>query len=459
MQTLNFINRKARTLGAAALLLSASACSFNQIDPVPDPNAAGLGLDGIITNPSPAQFNLLAVGTEASLRLGHTGRGQYNQLTGTFGREVYILALNDNRYYTELLGTNTNLDPSGPYNDVYTGFSRARHAAIVFRGSAETASFLTAAQKQGVRGYTHTVEALAMLHLANLQFENGIRLDISNIYKPGKFTESYQGVLDAINTLLTTAASELAAGGGDFGFPLSGGYANFDTPATYLKFNRALAARVNLYRKDYTAAQATLAASFYDPAGSLTAGPKIVFNAGAANDIGNPYAQNLNSSVSTLITAQKDFVAQAEAGDARLNKVSARTAPRTLGGLTGSFDPNLFTQGSPLDIIRNEELILIAAEINIEKASPDFAAAVAQLNIIRTKAGRLPAYAGASTKAALEDELLNQRRYSLFYEGHRWVDMRRFGRIAQLPLDLPTHKIFDRMERPIGEVQWDQANP
>ena len=215
MQTLNFINRKVRTLGAAALLLSASACSFNQIDPVPDPNAAGLGLDFIITNPSLAQLNLLAVGTEASLRLGHTGRGQYNQLTGTFGREVYILALNDNRYYTELLGTNTNLDPSGPYNDVYTGFSRARHAAIVFRGSAETASFLTTAQKQGVRGYTHTVEALAMLQLVNLQFDNGIRLDISNIYKPGKFTESYQGVLDAINTLLTTAASELAAGGGE----------------------------------------------------------------------------------------------------------------------------------------------------------------------------------------------------------------------------------------------------
>ena len=459
MQMLHFINRKVRTLGAAAFLLSASACSFNDIDPVPDPNAAGLGTDGIITNPSPAQVNLLAVGTEASLRLGHAGRGQYNQLTGTFGREVYILALNDNRYYTELLGTNKDLDPAGPYNDLYTGFSRARHAAIVFRSSAETASFLSPEQKEGVRGYTHTVEALAMLHLANLQYENGIRLDVSNIYKPSKFTQNYQAVLTAINTLLATAATELGAGGSKFGFPLSGGYTGFDTPATYLKFNRALAARVNLYRKDYAAAQTALAASFYDPAGGLTVGPKIVFNAGAANDIGNPYAQNLNSDISTLITAQKDFVTQAEAGDARLSKVSIRTSPRTLGGLTGSYDPNLFTQDSPLDIIRNEELILIAAEINIEKAGPDFAAAVTQLNLIRTKAGSLPAYAGASTKAALEDELLKQRRYSLFYEGHRWVDMRRFDRLAQLPLDLPTHKVFDRMERPIAEVQYDQANP
>jgi starch-binding outer membrane protein, SusD/RagB family len=461
MHTLNRISRRARLVGAAALLLSTSACSFNQVDPVPDPNSANVNPDNIIPNPSPGQVSALATGVEASLRLGHSGRGQYNALTGTFGREVYILALNDNRYYTELLGTNKNLDPAGPYNDVYTGFSRARHAAIVFRGSAETAAeaVLTSAQKQGVRGYTHTVEALAMLHLANLQYENGIRLDVNDIYKPSKFTESYQGVLTAINTLLTTAATELAAGGSSFGFPLPSGYSGFNTPANYLKFNRALAARVNLYRKDYTAAQAALAASFYDPTESLTVGPKMVFNAGAANDIGNPYAQNLNSNVSTLVTAQKDFVAQAEVGDARLAKVSARTAPRTLGGLTGSFDPNLFLQSSPLDLIRNEELILIAAEINIEKATPDFAAAVTQLNLIRSKAGSLPAYAGASTKAALEDELLKQRRYSLFYEGHRWVDMRRFDRLAQLPLDLPTHKVFDRMERPIAEVQYDQANP
>ncbi len=459
MHTLNFISRKARTVGVAALLLSTSACSFNNIDAVPNPNAAGLDLSGVITNPTAAQISLLATGTEAALRLGHGGRGQYNAITGTFGREIYILALNDSRYYTELLGTNGQLDAAGPYNDLYTSFSQARHAAIVFRGSAETAVALTNAQKQGIRGYTHTVEALTMLHLANLQFDNGIRLDVSNIYKPSKFTESYQGVLDAINVLLNSAVTELAAGGSTFAFPLPSGYAGFDTPGTYVKFNRALAARVNIYRKDYVAAQAALTASFYDPSAALTIGPKIVFNAGAANDVGNPYAQNLNSNVSTLVTAQKDFVAQAETGDARLAKVSLRTNPRTLGGLTGSYDPNLFTQSSPLDIIRNEELILIAAEINIEKASPDLNAATTSLNLIRSTAGKLPNYSGASTKAALEDELLNQRRYSLFYEGHRWIDMRRFGRLNQLPLDLPTHKIFDRMRRPVAEVQWDQANP
>ena len=44
-------------------------------------------------------------------------------------------------------------------------------------------------------------------------------------------------------------------------------------------------------------------------------------------------------------------------------------------------------------------------------------------------------YTGAQTAAALEDEILFQRRYSLFGESHRWIDMRRFDRINELPND------------------------
>ena len=36
------------------------------------------------------------------------------------------------------------------------------------------------------------------------------------------------------------------------------------------------------------------------------------------------------------------------------------------------------------------------------------------------------------------DEILRQKRFSLFAEGHRWVDMRRYGRLNTLPLDLAT---------------------
>jgi hypothetical protein len=39
------------------------------------------------------------------------------------------------------------------------------------------------------------------------------------------------------------------------------------------------------------------------------------------------------------------------------------------------------------------------------------------------------------TTDALTDEMLQQRRYSLFFEGHRWIDLRRYNKIDELPVD------------------------
>jgi hypothetical protein len=44
-----------------------------------------------------------------------------------------------------------------------------------------------------------------------------------------------------------------------------------------------------------------------------------------------------------------------------------------------------------------------------------------------------------------------QRRYSLLWEGHRWVDLRRFGRIATLPLDAPGH--FRQIQQPVPQAE------
>ena len=40
---------------------------------------------------------------------------------------------------------------------------------------------------------------------------------------------------------------------------------------------------------------------------------------------------------------------------------------------------------------------------------------------------------------------------SLVFEGHKWIDMRRFGRLAQLPKDLPTHIVVSRLPVPQAE--------
>jgi hypothetical protein len=105
---------------------------------------------------------------------------------------------------------------------------------------------------------------------------------------------------------------------------------------------------------------------------------------------------------------------------------------------------------APIPIIHNEELILIYAEANIQ--TDNLAEAVKALNIIRN-GHSLPDYSGAVTKDALINEMLNQRRYSLFYEGHRWIDMRRYDRLDQLPIDRTDDDVWSAMPIPFTEGQ------
>jgi hypothetical protein len=47
--------------------------------------------------------------------------------------------------------------------------------------------------------------------------------------------------------------------------------------------------------------------------------------------------------------------------------------------------------------------------------------------------------------------MLYQRRYSLFYEGHRWVDMRRYDKLGELPIDRSGDKVWTAMPIPQTE--------
>jgi len=69
---------------------------------------------------------------------------------------------------------------------------------------------------------------------------------------------------------------------------------------------------------------------------------------------------------------------------------------------------------------------------------------------VRSSAG-LGAYGGTDASDALLDEILHQRRYSLFAEGHRWIDMRRNGRLGEIPTDRPGDEVFDQFPTPVTE--------
>ena len=72
------------------------------------------------------------------------------------------------------------------------------------------------------------------------------------------------------------------------------------------------------------------------------------------------------------------------------------------------------------------------------------------LNVIRNH-HQLIDYSGTMTKGALLNEMLNQRRYSLFFEGHRWIDMRRYDHLTQLPVDRADDNVWTEFPLPVTE--------
>ena len=104
---------------------------------------------------------------------------------------------------------------------------------------------------------------------------------------------------------------------------------------------------------------------------------------------------------------------------------------------------------TPVSIIRNEELILLRAEARYYTG--DLTGALADINNIRSRAGGLAPAVPFATEAAFLDELLYNRRWSLLFEGHRYLDVRRFGRLNTLPLDLPNHVTTQQLPVPQAE--------
>ena len=247
--------------------------------------------------------------------------------------------------------------------------------------------------------------------------------------------------------LLDEGNANLSSAGGSFPFTLSAAMADFANPASFAQFNRGLSARVALYQGNRGDALSRLGGSFMDMTGNMDLGPARFYST-AGGDFANNLFRPTNQA--DAIIAHPSFVADATEGDARLSKVALRDAPLTLDGLTGSYDVVVFKSLNDfVPLMRNEELVLIAAEANIGSNNN---AAVAALNAVRNAAG-IGDYTGATSDAALTTELIYQRRYSLFGEGHRWVDMRRWNLLGDLPLDRDGDDVWVQFPIPVSENQ------
>lgn len=423
----------------SALLIGVQACQINEID---DPN--GPSLTSTEANSTIGELNNLAAGTESLMR---SEMGFYYDALGIVGREYYFFTASDPRYTGELLGKGgAVLDNAGFYNTrPYAGRYRViLNANLLIEAINNTSASLNDAQKNGYVGFAETAQAISYLYALNMQYDNGIRFDVKDLNNLGPFLK-YSDALDKIGQLLDDAYSKLQNAGNEFNFPLSSGFSGFNTPATFAQFNRAIKARVALYSGDKAGVLSALGDSFMDLNGDLNVGPQYYYST-AGNDVVNPVYRKPQES--EALVAHPSFASDIRANDDRINKTAPRDSYK-FDELTSDRDVVLYSSlDSNIPIIRNEELILMYAEANI---GTNNAEAVNALDIIRTAHG-LGSYTGTTTDAALVDELLYNRRYSLFGEAHRWIDMRRYNRLDQLPIDRSGDDVWKEFPRPISEI-------
>jgi len=347
------------------------------------------------------------------------------------GREYYYFTTSDPRFEGDVVTGNLNNETFYTTTPWSTRYAVVKEINLTLSGLANTTSDFSTQEIGAIRGVINTLKAHELLMVSNNQYTNGIRIDVSDPDNLGPIV-GYDEALNAIVGLLTDAASDLGSAGSSLPFNLTAGYDGFDTPAGFLQFNKGLTARVEAYRGNYSGVLSLLGGSFMNMAGDLKTGVYHTFSLTGA-DLSNSLfiAQNQEANVRV---AHSSFLADAEAGDTRTTKVTLRDSPREASDLVGTHDVWIYQ--SLLDnvpILRNEELILLYAEANMATNATE---AVNAINVIRNAAG-LADYTGAQTPSALEDEILFQRRYSLFGESHRWIDMRRFNRISELPNDRP----------------------
>ncbi|MGO4913353.1 RagB/SusD family nutrient uptake outer membrane protein [Leeuwenhoekiella sp. W20_SRS_FM14] len=409
-------------------------------------NLNGPEVSDIVADLSRGDLRDLVGGTFYSMR---NRLGTYYDDVGVVGREYFRFSSSDPRFTADLLGgENSVLDnntfyTTGPWSARYR---TVKELNIISDGIANSTADFTEAERNATLAYANTIKAHELLLNLNLMDENGIRLDVSDPNNLGPIVGKAEALTEILG-LLNESATLLANAGDSFPFEFPVGFTGFDTPATFLEFNRALAARVALYQEDYAGALNYLSNSFLDLRGDLDTGVYYSFSLDAT-DLPNPMFFPLNASTAGARIVQPSFVTDAEAGDTRLSKVVQRDESLTLDGLTGNYDVFLYpSQTSSIPLIRNEELILIYAEASIFTTPAN---AVTGINRVRTAAG-LTAYTGAQTEAALIDELLKQRRYSLYAEGHRWIDVRRYDRLNTLPLERPNDDVWSSFPIPLNE--------
>lgn len=467
---------RTRLFGIAAglLALGAGACNFDIT------NTNQPTLNDLLANPTRSKLAHVATGLFAGAR---SDMQAIIWRAGSMGREGVNLSGNNQPDFQEPYFGPLQAGGSfggtmwiGRYANIRTANIYLAAVAKAPDASVDPTNGLSATDKAASRGMANTLKALAFMYIVELRAQLGapvdVGLDISA--SPAPFA-SEDSVYRAIIGLLDSARADLVrADTFPFPFPIPPGFSgttanalDFSTPAGFVEFNRALAAKAYVLRATdatgcggnkaacYDAALAAFPGSFLSRASNLQQGAYFDFSSGPG-DITNGLSEPLDG---PTFFALQDNVADADTQpipggvkDQRvLDKIArAKDTSRTLLGsipIPGELKFTVYmTNGQadethPIPIIKAEELLLLRAEANWFGSTPDKAAAIADLNTVRTTSGNLAptTVSTGDPDSVFVKALMYERRYSLLWEqGARWIDARRLGRLSDIPTDIPS---------------------
>ncbi|KAA3613081.1 MAG: RagB/SusD family nutrient uptake outer membrane protein [Calditrichaeota bacterium] len=421
---MNYIKRNIFVTLLATFLISLGLNSCKNLD-FPNPNDPDLD--------NPPDIQRLVSGSESEMR---NELEIYLRVVETFGRNAYYFEVADPRYTGELL--------TGPIDE--GGFLLNRHWQSCYRVIKTSSVILDAySNDKQATGFAHTIIGYQLLMLLNFTNDNGIKIVFSEdvntpfVSKAEAYTE--------IERRLDLGYADLTSGG-TANYALSSGFDD----VTLAEFNRAIKARVLVLQGKWAEALTTLDDSFIDETAAMDLGAYHVYTSGAGDQNNSLWEDPLSTGLK--LYAHPSFKTDAEAGDTRF---SSKVLERP-DSLTGSFNSLTSTLAvtivsdlfDKISIIRNEELLLLRAEANIGLGNNG--TAETDINVVRAAAGLAGVDVTSMSAGDALNQLLHEKRYSLFMEGHRWVDMRHYDKLGDLPLDRAGDVVIKEMPKPESEV-------
>ena len=407
------------------------------------PNYNAPSVEGLTQAPTQATIAAAAQGMEAAARANTQDRVLF---VGIFGREAYDLRPEEPRPTTERL-----IGPLTPASQSSGSFWAAPYQRIqagqILLAALDKDSDLTDQQKAAVRGFTQMVMAQSYWNIIMMHQGFGAVLDPPSDPRAAlKPISTDDQVWARIFQLMDSSEANLkAAGSEDFPFQLTNGYADFNTPAKFVLVNRALSARFHKYHGDWTQVLQDLSQSFMDTTAARDLGVYLDYS---TVDCTNPYYADRSMYAHPRFRADAQLQPGGELDQRALDKTEV-VAPFSLLGFSSTAKFTRYASlTAPLPWIRNEELILLHAEASL--ATGDRAGALADVNVIRTEAGKLAPLASDPGDPGLLKEILYNKFMSLIVEGgYTYFDLRQYGLLDSLKA------VINTAANPGPEVVYD----